>query len=150
MKPEHDGAPGAEWRFACKVHYSNAARGRRRLRQGEPPVSEPTLPGSVPRVARLLALAHRFRNLVSAGEVADYADLARLAGVTRPRMTQIMNLLHLAPDIQEAILDLPRTLRGRDPMGERDVRPIASVVDWSAQRRLWRELTARSALARSA
>ncbi len=37
-------------------------------------------------------------------EVRDYADLARLGYVTRARLTQIMNLLLLAPDIQDALL----------------------------------------------
>jgi hypothetical protein len=45
----------------------------------------------------------------------DYAQLARLWQVSRARLTQTMNL-HLAPDIQEAILFLPRVLRGRDPI----------------------------------
>ena len=36
------------------------------------------------------------------------AELARREGITRPRITQIMNLLRLAPDIQEVILGLPK------------------------------------------
>ncbi|MDM8004641.1 MAG: hypothetical protein QUV05_00600, partial [Phycisphaerae bacterium] len=66
-------------------------------------------PGNIPRVSKLMALAIRYDRLVSRGEVRDYADLARLGYVTRARITQIMNLLNLAPDIQEAILFLPRT-----------------------------------------
>ena len=69
--------------------------------------------GRLPRITRLMALAIRFEGLVKAGEVKDYADLARLSHVTRARMTQIMNLLLLAPDIQEAILFLPPVTRGR-------------------------------------
>jgi hypothetical protein len=71
--------------------------------------------------------------------VRDYADLARLGYLTRARVTQIMNLLNLAPDIQEGILFLPRTSSGRDPVSERQVRPIAAVPDWQKQWRLWRE-----------
>jgi hypothetical protein len=78
--------------------------------------------------------------LIRDGEVTDYADIARLGHVTRARVTQIMNLLHLAPDIQEAILHLPRTEQGRDPITERDLRPIAAVIDWRKQRRMWDEL----------
>jgi alkylated DNA nucleotide flippase Atl1 len=91
-------------------------------------------------VARLLALAHRFRGLVESGDVRDYADVARLAGVTRARATQILNLLHLAPDIQEAVLDLPRVVGGRDPITERGLRPLVATPDWPAQRALWRAL----------
>jgi len=60
--------------------------------------------------------------------------------VTRARVTQIMNLMHLAPDIQESVLFLPRVEQGRDQITERDLRPIAAIVDWRKQRRTWREL----------
>jgi hypothetical protein len=86
-------------------------------------------------------LALRFDRLITAGEVADQADLARLGHVTRARVTQIMNLLQLAPDIQEAILFLPRTTKGRDPIREIVVRPIAAEPYWRNQRRLWKCLT---------
>jgi hypothetical protein len=72
--------------------------------------------------------------------VADYAELARLAQVSRARITQIMNLLHLAPDIQEEILFLPRTDGGRAPIRGRMVRPIAAIADWRKQRTMRREL----------
>lgn len=99
-----------------------------------------TEPGNVPRISKLMALAIRFEGMVQRGDVRDYADLARLGYVTRARITQIMNLLNLAPDIQEAILFLPRTIKGRDPIRERDVRPLAAVSHWSRQRRLWKAL----------
>lgn len=55
-------------------------------------------------------------------------------------MTQIMNLLHLAPDIQEAILHLPPVEEGRDPITERDVRPITRIKNWKLQRVAWTEM----------
>jgi hypothetical protein len=51
-----------------------------------------------------------------------------------------MNLLLLAPDIQEALLFLPRTERGRDPIRERHVRPITGILDWRRQRECWGRL----------
>jgi hypothetical protein len=51
-----------------------------------------------------------------------------------------MNLVNLAPDIQEAILFLPRTEHGCDPIHLRLLQPIASTIDWKKQRRLWKEL----------
>ena len=60
--------------------------------------------------------------------------------VTQPRMTQIMNLLYLAPDIQEELLFLPLVTSGKDPVTERDLRPIVAEVDWGRQRRMWKEL----------
>ena len=97
---------------------------------------EPVAPfGRVPRVSKLMALAIRFDQLLRDGKVADQSELARLAHITQPRMTQIMNLLHLAPDIQEEILHLPPVDAGRDPVTERDLRPIARLIDWEKQRR---------------
>jgi len=75
--------------------------------------------------------------LIRDGEVRDYADLARLGHVTRARLTQIMNLLNLAPDIQEQILFLPAVTSGDDPIHERQLRPIAKLLDWGRQRRMW-------------
>jgi hypothetical protein len=66
-----------------------------------------------------MALAIRMEKLVRSGEVTDYADLARLGHVTRARVTQIMNLLSLAPDIQEEILFLPKAVHGCAPLRER-------------------------------
>ena len=123
-----------------KVHFRRASRGRKVVKEGRQPKREAI--GSVPRISRLMALAIRMEQLVRSGEVSDYAELARLAHVTRARITQIMNLLHLAPDIQEAILSLPRTDGRRAPIAERQVRPIAAIIDWRKQRRMWRELLA--------
>lgn len=67
----------------------------------------------------------------------DYAELARLGRVTRARMSQIMSLLNLATDIQEAILFLPKTVKGRDPISFRDVIRLAAEVDWERQREGW-------------
>jgi len=135
----------------CKVHFGTGFRGRKHMRDGEAPEPPVVEPGNTPRLSRLLALAIRFDRLVRQGEVADYADLARLGHVTRARVTQIMNLLLLAPAIQEEILFLPRVERGFDPISEREVRSIAAVPDWGKQRRLWRELcSGRGRAARSA
>ena len=96
--------------------------------------------GRVPRISRIMALAIRLDSLVRDGVVADYADVARLGHVSRARVTQIMNLLHLAPDIQETLLFLPEVTAGRDPIRERMVRPIAAVMDWRKQRKMWSEM----------
>ncbi len=74
------------------------------------------------------------------GGRADQSELARFGQVTTARTTQILSLLALAPDIQEAILFLPQTTNGRDAIKETDVRPIAAVLDWRKQRRLWAAL----------
>ena len=96
--------------------------------------------GRIPRVAKLMALAIRFDQLIRDGVVTDQAELARLGHVSRARLTQIMNLLCLAPDIQEEILFLPATERGRDAITEKQLRPIAAIPNWRRQRQMWRDL----------
>jgi len=120
-----------------RAHFKTGGAGRKRMAPGAAPEPTAVEGGHVPRLARLMALAIRFDRLVRDGQVADYADLARLGHVTRPRMTQIMNLLNLAPDIQEAILALSRTVAGQDPISERQVRSVAAQPDWRKQRRMW-------------
>lgn len=117
-------------------------RGRRKLAVTSPeapPAADRTV-GRVPRVARLMALAIRFDRLLRDGCVASQSELAHLARVTQPRMTQIMNLLHLAPDIQEEILFLPPATEGRDPIHEHLLREVAACPDWREQRRRWRRM----------
>ena len=120
------------------VHFKQGRGTRKVMKEGEPP--EPPPQTAVPRISRLMALAIHMQDLVDRGEVADYADLARLAHVSRPRITQIMNLTLLAPDIQEAILFLPRTRSNRDPISERQARRVAAESDWRRQRRLYENL----------
>jgi hypothetical protein len=127
--------------IACQVHFSAGGRGRRRLERGPEPEPAARPPGRVPRVARLLALALRLDERLRRGELASFAEVAELGHVTRARVSQVMNLLNLAPDLQEAILFLPRTERGSDPIILRELQPIASVLDWRKQRVLWQQLT---------
>jgi hypothetical protein len=89
-------------------------------------------------VAKLMALAIRFDQLLRDGVVADQSELARLGYVSPARVSQVMALLQLAPEIQEAILFLRPTERGRDPVTERHLRPIAAVAEWGKQRRMWK------------
>jgi hypothetical protein len=119
------------------VEFTLAPR-RRGRRPGDKPVVVNT--GKLPRVTRLMALAIKFDGLIRDGVVRDYADLARLGFVTRARMTQLMNLLLLAPDIQEEILFLPKTTTGRDRVSERNIRRITAIGRWDRQRKAWREM----------
>jgi hypothetical protein len=118
------------------VHFQRCGQGsRKELRSGSE--APPLPPGRVPRVARLMALALRFDELARSGQISTYSELAILGHVTRARICQILNLLYLAPDIQEALLFLPPTQRGRDPIILADLMPIAATLDWRKQRRLW-------------
>ena len=84
-----------------------------------------------------MALALRLERLVRDGRVTDFAELARLGHVSRARVSQILSLALLAPDIQEALLFLPSGQTGGQRLTERQLRPIAREPDWNRQRRLW-------------
>ena len=124
----------------CAVHFEREARGRKRVQPGAEQPSLALPPGRVPRLARFLALALRLEGQLRQGVFKDCGEVARVGHVTRARVSQILSLVHLAPDIQEAILFLPRTQRGRDPVILSEVIPIAMELDWKRQRRAWRRL----------
>jgi hypothetical protein len=131
------------WTIERQVHFRHAGHGRGKQVGEGLAAAEPNLPtGRVPRVSKLMALALRLDELLHAGAIGNYAEVARLGHVTRARVCQIMNLVYLAPDIQEAILFLPRTERGRDRIILADLQPIAATPAWRRQRRLWARLHA--------
>lgn len=129
----------APLQIEATLHFQRRAHGRKQIVAGPP---APLPMGRIPRITKLMALAIRFEGLIRSGTVADYAELARLGHVTRARITQIMNLLLLAPDIQEQLLFLPRIERGKDPLFLRDLLPIAAEADWQKQRAKWRNVSA--------
>jgi len=129
-----------------EIHFAVKGNRKRAIAGPAPSKSEPN--GRIPRISKLMALAIRFDQLLKDGVVANQSELARLAHVTQPRMTQIMNLLNLAPDIQEQVLNLQPVARGRDTVTERDLRPIVSHPSWHRQRRMWCDAQKRLAFAR--
>ena len=124
----------------CTFPRHGQAKGSCRLHAGRFNGPAPPPAGRVPRVTRLLALAHKCDGLLRQRTIARYAALARLGHISRARVSQIMALLNLAPDIQEAILFLPLTVRGRDAIHLRQLLTIAKLWDWSQQRLLCRAL----------
>ena len=110
-------------------------RVRRRRDSAVPADVPPPACDRVPRIARMLALAHHWRGLIRDGVVKDQAALSRLVGVSRARVTQVMDLLYLAPDIQEEILR-----RGAGPgvaIRHSELVKLATEPVWAAQRRRW-------------
>jgi len=116
-------------------HVTPRDKGRKALVTGN---AKPKPAGRIPRAAKLMALAIRFEQLVRDGVVKNYADLARLGRVSRARLSQIQNLLLLAPDIQEATLFLKPVENGRDPVTIGQLQSIALTADWKRQRHQWR------------
>lgn len=136
---------GSTFTITKKVSFA----GEHKARRNKPPDVASPAPsadaGPVPRVARLMALALHYERLMAHGAITTQAEIASLSHVTRARVTQVMNMLHLAPDIQESILFWPWTKVGRDRLHERDIRHIVAQPDWDRQRALWTELSGRQA-----
>ena len=127
-----------------EIQFPLHAKGRL---PGGPGPSDAPPPGNgrLPRVTQVMALAIQFQDMIQRGEAKDYADLARLGCLTRERISQIMELAWVAPDIQQEILHLPPSPGGRYPISECAVRRIASRLAWDEQRLEWDSLkTARS------
>jgi len=112
---------------------------QRTAQAGPEPAALPA-PAAVHPLARRMAMAITCLQLVQNGAVADAASLAEMAGVTRARMTQILNMTLLAPDIQAAVLDLPADAE----VSERDLRSVMAQTDWIGQRQEWARLAGES------
>jgi hypothetical protein len=126
--------------FEYPIHFTGRGRRRRCLRAGPAPAPAPLPEGTVPRISGLMALAIHFDRLLASGVISSLAELARQHRVTRARITQIMALKRLAAGIQETLLFLPRTMAGRAPVTERELRAVSSEVDWGRQSRMVKPL----------
>jgi hypothetical protein len=93
----------------------------------------PQLPG----VTRLMALAIKLDRMLREGVIQNYSQVARLGHVSRARVSQIMSLLQLAPDLQEQLLFLAATEQGRDIITEPLLRKVARHYCWDQQRGLF-------------
>jgi hypothetical protein len=107
--------------------------GRRKRLDVAPPPSPVVRPA---RVALMLALAHKVQEAIDTGKVPDRADVARMLGFTRARITHLLDLTLLAPDLQEQVLELV-AVDGVEPMSERMLRTVGSAGSWTDQRRVW-------------
>jgi hypothetical protein len=116
-------------------HFGRGARTEKRLCVGVAPAR-----GRIPRIAKLMALAIQCDDLLNTAAVKTLAELATLGHVSRTRMTHIMNLVLLAPEIQEHLLHLPRVVRGPDPIYLKDLQPVARQFDWAKQRKAFRRM----------
>ena len=71
------------------------------------------------------------------------AELSRAGRVSRARLSQIMDLIRLAPDIQDEIMRFDQvTMGNRDPVVMREVQTVIRSPYWPDQRRAWQKLLA--------
>ncbi len=120
-----------------KLEFKSGKRTAKTIAQAGTQPEQPT-PGRIPRITKMMALAIRLDHLIKSGQVTDQAELARVGQVSRARLTQIMDLNLLAPDIQEEILYLNDACQCCAFPIEHSVRKIVKLVDWVKQRHDWR------------
>ena len=129
----------AEERGRFSSQKASRARTERAARVQPEPLRQ-----RVPRISRLMALALKFEQMIRQAVVGDYAELAALGRVSRSRVTQIMNLLNLAPDIQEQILFLKAEAAEQSGICEPSIRRLSLVLLWNEQRKQWNALISTS------
>ena len=86
-----------------------------------------------------IKVALHYNSMLKHGLVQSQADLARHLGVSRAKITQIMNLLKLAPDIQEFAIHLEETDERLQILTERKLRPLVQLENSNQQcERFWK------------
>jgi len=98
------------------------------------------MPAALPRITRLMALAIALDSRRRDGVDLDCRTVADVGCVSQPRITQVLNLLQLAPDIQECLLMLPPLAHGREPITEKSIRQLSAEYDWERQRERFERL----------
>lgn len=116
-----------------EIRYRFSPGKGKRVKSGAP--GSPVAPAQLPRITRLMALAIKLEAMRNGQGIRNGAELARLGHVSRSRVSQILNLRFLAPDIQERLLFLEPIREGREPIHERALRALVQCEDWAEQRR---------------
>jgi hypothetical protein len=135
------GAPSSGTRVVAGTLH-RVRRGRGKGFSAEAPAGPSRRPA---RVAVTLALAHQIQRAIDRGEIRDQAEAARRLGLTRARLTQILDLTRLTPDVQEEILFLD-VIDGREPLSERVLRGMVGASAWADQRAVERASALRQPL----
>jgi hypothetical protein len=92
----------------------------------------------------MLAVAHALVDLLAEEGAPNRAKLAKALGMSEARLSQLLDLVMLAPDIQEELLFL-EVAPGREPIPERALRHVVRALDWREQRRRFARLSQASA-----
>ncbi len=129
--------PGITVEFECRFQQKN---GRKKVCKEQSvhnaKQSKPT--HHIHQIAIFLALAHYYQSLIDDEQVKDYAQIARLTGTSRARITQIMDLTLLAPEIQHEILFLPQGKPLPKHVKEQNLRKVLKTLIWKEQRNIWK------------
>lgn len=124
--------------FSLEVHLSPGNCGHQQIKRGKKP--KHAKPSRLPRITKLMALAIKYEQLLDSGQVSGQDALARLAGIDRSLMSRILRLRLLSPQIQEQLLNLPETTKGREELGLTKLIPLTRIHSWSKQETAFAEL----------
>ncbi|ACY13696.1 hypothetical protein [Haliangium ochraceum] len=122
-----------------RLFRHGGGNGRPHRFSGEPGKQPPRPTRRPARVAQMLAFAHRVDGEVERGEFESRSAAALHYGMTTGRITQLLSLLWLSPEIQEDVLFL-EAIDGREPVSGQALEKLARIADWSEQRRGWDEV----------
>jgi len=134
-----NGNVGALKRRVAHDQTVNVLSAKARNRKPPKTPKAPKAP-KTPKVIELLKTAQEWRRQLDAGDVTSQAEIARREGVTRARVTQVMGLLRLAPDLQESILEL-EAVDGVGLVSERALSDVIRIECWASQREAWKRLS---------
>ena len=137
-----NGIPGVETRSADgyrRLTFPLSAIQRQPLVRMTPPPKKEVPKRRPARVARMLAMANDLQDKIDRGEYKDQAAAARALGLSRTKLTRLLDLALLAPDIQEEVLFL-KAVDGKEPVTERALREVVRHLSWAEQRRIWKAI----------
>lgn len=117
--------------ISLEVHIAPGRCGHKKIRTGKKP--KHTTPNRLPRITKLMALAIKYEQLLDSGQIEGQDALARLAGMDRSSISRLLRLRLLSPRIQEQLLELPQTDKGREKISMRAVEALVRIHDWCEQ-----------------
>ena len=117
--------------ISLDIHLKIGSCGHMQVRKGKKPAH--AKPTRIPRITRLMALAIKYEQLYENGVIEEHYTLARMAGVDRSQISRILRLRLLAPEIQEAVLNLPDSEDGKEPFSWRELDSLTRILVWEEQ-----------------
>jgi len=95
------------------------------------------LPGKVPTVSRMMALAIFYERLIRNGKIKSVSEIGRLEGVSQQRVSQVMSLLWLSPKLQDRLLFLPKQTAPNQFVTAEKAIQIGKEIDFERQELLY-------------
>jgi hypothetical protein len=101
-------------------------------------IGKKTAPKKEPSLRFCLVLAHQIQELFDQGKVKSLSEAAVLLNMCNARISQVLNLVSLAPEIQKEIL-IPN-IEATEKITEFHIRCIAMEPKWGKQIETWTKI----------